>query len=381
MRVYGTKFRLAVVLLSSLALAGCGTKQEGAGDDGSGGDGLKVERLTEDGQGVSPVPLSSLTAPPPPTPVPPLAVSQAGSMQVAAPAAKNLSAAVLPADVPQTLQARLAASEAEAQRLRGELARLRGFQSTSVPGRPPASSPHTLAGATMPDGRPIPQPKILSAAEAAIQDKNMAATQSSPPAAAAPGTPGDPVQQALASMAPAGQTAGTATGTVSAAPPLSSGSLSIQPMPVPTVNTADSPATSAAGSPAQTLPAVKPSTEQAAYKQALDTYEKKRFAESEAQFDQFLQAYPQSKLAPNALYWKAECLYSRGRFADAVFIFKDVVTRFPKHPKASDALLKAIMSYKRLGDADNANLHYSVLAEDYPTSTSLRRAREMGFGS
>lgn len=96
-------------------------------------------------------------------------------------------------------------------------------------------------------------------------------------------------------------------------------------------------------------------------------------------FDLFLQAWPSGKLAPNALYWKGECLYSRGRNADAVFVFKDVLTRFPRHPKAPDALLKSVMSFKHLGDADNARLHFSVLQEDYPQSSALKRARELGL--
>lgn len=355
MRVYGATFWLAVVAFSGLVLSGCGARSAGSGDGASGEDGLQVERLTEDSPGASSAPLSSLTAPPPAgthlTAPPPAGTQGAGTTQAGA----------LQVTAPQSLQARLAASEAEAQRLRAELERLRRPESAPKAGHTPVSG--TPSAVTMPDGRPIPPPRVLSASEAAMQDKKLAT------ATPAPGTPVDPVQQALASMATPAQ---------AGAKPLTSGSLSIETMPTGvTSGNAASPATSPAD---RVLPAVRPSTEQAAYKQALDTYEKKRFAESEALFDKFVQSWPQSSLTPNALYWKAECLYSRGKFADAVFIFKDVVTRFPKHAKAPDALLKAIMSYKRLGDKDNANLHYSVLAEDYPASSSLRRAKEMGLG-
>lgn len=350
MRLFAAKMWLIVALLSGFALAGCGATQ-----DGVTAGGITEMELDE---GVVEV-----------NQTPALAAS-------ATPLGENTKAS--PQKDQQALQARLAASEAETLRLRAELVSLRKIEGVSNAGKS-QPAPSTL---TLPDGSPIPPPRVLTAAQADMEDKNRADAAS--PAA----VPVDPVQQALAGMtAPvqAGNSTGSSTGSSSEARPLVSGSLSIMPVPTATASTVFHPAVNSAGTPPpsmadRALPAVTPSTEQAAYKQALATYEKKRFAEAEALFDQFLQSWPNSTLAPNALYWKAECLYSRGRFADAVFIFKDVLTRFPKHPKAPDALLKTIMSYRRLGDTDNAKLHYSVLAEDYPASTALRRAKEMGLG-
>ena len=93
--------------------------------------------------------------------------------------------------------------------------------------------------------------------------------------------------------------------------------------------------------------------------------------------DAFLRDYPNSKLTPNALYWKGESLYSRRLYPEAIFVFKDVTARYPKHQKASDALLKAGMAYGRMNDEDNARLHYQVLVEDYPSSPAARRAKEL----
>ena len=117
--------------------------------------------------------------------------------------------------------------------------------------------------------------------------------------------------------------------------------------------------------------------EQAAYDQALSLYHQKRFSEGEKAFSAFIEAHPSGKLLPNALYWRAECLYARGLFADAVFGFKEVISRFGKHPKAADALLKSAMSYARLKDSDNVALHLAILKEDFPNSPALQRAREL----
>ncbi len=114
------------------------------------------------------------------------------------------------------------------------------------------------------------------------------------------------------------------------------------------------------------------------YDNAYNLYQRKQFAQSEMAFDAFLEQYPQDVLAPNALYWKGETLYARALYPQAIFAFKEVQTRYPKHPKTADSLLKTAMSYARLGDNENASLHYLVLLEDWPQSAAAQKARAMG---
>ena len=114
------------------------------------------------------------------------------------------------------------------------------------------------------------------------------------------------------------------------------------------------------------------------YDNAYRLYQKHQYAESEMAFNAFLEQYPQDVLAPNALYWKGETLYARALYPQAIFAFKDVQTRYPKHPKTADSLLKTAMSYARLGDTENASLHYLVLLEDWPQSSAAQKSRSMG---
>lgn len=114
------------------------------------------------------------------------------------------------------------------------------------------------------------------------------------------------------------------------------------------------------------------------YDNAYTLYQRKQYAQSEMAFDAFLEQYPQDVLAPNALYWKGETLYARALYPQAIFAFKEVQTRYPKHPKTADSLLKTAMSYARLGDNENASLHYLVLLEDWPQSAAAQKARAMG---
>lgn len=158
----------------------------------------------------------------------------------------------------------------------------------------------------------------------------------------------------------------------------------------------DTPATAPAALPPAALPRLTESTpstpappaapsrapaqpEQKAYDAALQLYRTGRYAESEAAFQAFLDVYPNSRLVPNALYWQGETLYSRGRYTDAIFAFKDVQTRFPRDPKTPDSLLKTAMAYQKMGDAANASLHLTVLYEDWPGAEASQRARRLGL--
>ena len=109
------------------------------------------------------------------------------------------------------------------------------------------------------------------------------------------------------------------------------------------------------------------------YNTAMALYKSKKYKKAEQAFDSFLRANPNAVLAPNALYWKGETFYARGDYPQAIFAFKEVQTRYPRHSKAPDSLLKTAMSYAKIGDTENADLHYLVLEEDFPTSAAAKR--------
>ncbi len=153
-----------------------------------------------------------------------------------------------------------------------------------------------------------------------------------------------------------------------------------QPAPPTQQPTAQPAAQATTQATAQATPQPAPTNpEQKAYDMGLQLYRTGRFAEAEAAFTAFMQAYPQSRLVPNALYWKGETHYARKQYTDAIFAFKDVQTRYPRDNKTPDSLLKTAMAYQKLGDTGNASLHLSVLFEDWPKSEATQRARQMGL--
>jgi len=91
--------------------------------------------------------------------------------------------------------------------------------------------------------------------------------------------------------------------------------------------------------------------------------------------ESFVQSWPGHELVPNALYWIGESHYSEKRLDQAILTFMDVYRRYPKHPKASAALLKTAYSYEKLGDLRNARFYLTVLLEDFPDSDPAPLAR------
>ncbi|MDR3176060.1 MAG: tol-pal system protein YbgF [Desulfovibrio sp.] len=121
--------------------------------------------------------------------------------------------------------------------------------------------------------------------------------------------------------------------------------------------------------------------DKAAYQAALALYYRGSYEKASGAFADFLKNAPQSSLAPNAMYWLGECAYARGQYDTAILTFKDVALKFPSHPKAADALLKAGYAYERIGDTGNARFYWQLLLDDYPASSAAGTARRRVSGS
>ncbi|WP_297047103.1 tol-pal system protein YbgF [uncultured Desulfovibrio sp.] len=243
------------------------------------------------------------------------------------------------------------------------------------------------AGATGSVGRP----------EAVAGPSGSLAAQTAPAPAALPPVDLPPAAQAPATSgtqaAPA-KTASAATGTAVPVPAIPASSLALPPehpdlppvgQPQPVAPTAPAAAPQTAAAQAQAAPAVTPTPraasprgEEAAYKAALNATLAGRTTEGIRLFRDFLQQYPDGRYAANAEYWIGECLYSQGKYQDALAQFQGVNATHPRHHKNADALLKAGMTLSRLGDKAGAAEKYRALMTQFPNSDAARRARAMG---
>ena len=114
----------------------------------------------------------------------------------------------------------------------------------------------------------------------------------------------------------------------------------------------------------------------AEYDAALGSFYAREYGAALSRFGAFIEKHPNNKLIPNAMYWTGETLYSTGDFSGAIVQLKNVASKFPKHPKAADSLLKIGMAYEQLKDTENARFYWQILADDFPASSAGKLAKK-----
>ncbi|MBN1154912.1 tol-pal system protein YbgF [candidate division KSB1 bacterium] len=92
-------------------------------------------------------------------------------------------------------------------------------------------------------------------------------------------------------------------------------------------------------------------------------------------FQQFLDTFPQSEMADNALYWIGEVYYSKNDFNKAIAEFKKVVETYSRGDKVPAALLKIGYCYLNLGDRVNSRKYLNSVIEKFPSTEEARLAR------
>jgi tol-pal system protein YbgF len=83
-------------------------------------------------------------------------------------------------------------------------------------------------------------------------------------------------------------------------------------------------------------------------------------------FNDFLQRYPQDKLAGNAQYWLGESYYAQGQYREAADAFLTGYTQYESGGKAPDSLLKLGMSLQALGQKDAACASFAEFSKKFP---------------
>jgi tol-pal system protein YbgF len=205
-----------------------------------------------------------------------------------------------------------------------------------------------------------------------------------------------PPTAAAAPFVPAsGQSAATALPVDTAAKPLQAGDAVAPPAASPAAGTPTPPGSSQSSGPAaQNLGALKetpggkldgaPATDPAGqYAAAYTAMHDQDYDTAERGFTDFLDRYPDHKLAPNAQYWLGETYLARKNYEQAARAFATSYQKYPKGAKAPDSLLKLAESLNGLGKKPDACLTLTQLKKEYPTATpilSLAAADATGWG-
>ncbi len=92
-------------------------------------------------------------------------------------------------------------------------------------------------------------------------------------------------------------------------------------------------------------------------------------------FRQYLQLYPKTSLADNALYWIGETFLAEGEQDSALAAFEALEERFPASNKTPAALLKRGILLAARGETTAARELFNRVQRDYPESAEAAQAR------
>lgn len=136
---------------------------------------------------------------------------------------------------------------------------------------------------------------------------------------------------------------------------------------------------------AQTLTAAVPppqapvesENEAQAYESAHAMVKSARYQEAVVAMQAFLKQYPNSTLAPNALYWTGFSYVGQSDFKDAAAYYQRLLKEYPLSPKAPDAMLSLARTQVQMNDPDAARATLDQLTAKYPQSKAADNGKKL----
>jgi tol-pal system protein YbgF len=116
--------------------------------------------------------------------------------------------------------------------------------------------------------------------------------------------------------------------------------------------------------------------EQQAYEAGLAQFKANNYGAAIQSLQAFLQAYPQSPLAPSAQYWIGNAYYALRDYKAAIAAQQKVIASWGDNAKAPDALLNIASSQAELGDLNASRNTLRTLVSKYPTSPAADQAKQ-----
>jgi len=105
--------------------------------------------------------------------------------------------------------------------------------------------------------------------------------------------------------------------------------------------------------------------EQAAFDQAMESFRKGQYKETVDTLMAFMTLYPDSKLAPAALFYLGSSRYAQKDYKGAMTQLQGMIQKYPTHPRAPDALLVIAGCQVELNNKPGAKASLQRIVKDY----------------
>ena len=93
-------------------------------------------------------------------------------------------------------------------------------------------------------------------------------------------------------------------------------------------------------------------------------------------FKQYLEAFPETDLADNAIYWIGECSYRQQKYVEAIAEYDRVLREYPRSDKTASAQLKKGFSLLELGQKKEGTAQLQNVAKTFPSSDEANLAKQ-----
>jgi tol-pal system protein YbgF len=113
-----------------------------------------------------------------------------------------------------------------------------------------------------------------------------------------------------------------------------------------------------------------------AYQAALDQFKLGNYSLAVAAMQNFLSAYPDSTLAPNAQYWVGMAHSGQRDYKSAIAAQRRLLSTWPDSQKAPDALLSIASAQETMGDRRSAQKTLEEVIAKYPDSSAAASAKQ-----
>lgn len=112
------------------------------------------------------------------------------------------------------------------------------------------------------------------------------------------------------------------------------------------------------------------------YDEAYALYRENKFADAQAKFREYAERYPDTPLTDNAIFWIGEAFYDQGQYEQAIIQYDKVIQKYPDGDKVASSLLKQAFSFAAMGDVVSARILLKKVISEHPGSEQASIARK-----
>jgi tol-pal system protein YbgF len=104
-------------------------------------------------------------------------------------------------------------------------------------------------------------------------------------------------------------------------------------------------------------------------------FKEKKYDQSKASFQRFLDEYPKSDRADNAQFWIGESFMGLKQYDQAILAFQQVIEKYPKGNKVPSAILRQAMAFLEIKDETSSKVLLRKVIKEFPNSEEAKVAQ------